>query len=449
MADVPVQTLAGFRLAQYFHREVMEQAMQANQHDLVAKSVNWTQAEGPAWQGRGWDSTILFGFQLQPSGLWSLVTDCTKCHADGCWHVVALGRRVIAGQGETLVAWQRQADRTRGSSGYDWRGRPMLVPREPSAEEKFEAWMSVRQASAGSLKPEQLFMGRSGGGTTDDLIFMVSRAEGKHARLQLDAGFSRPMKSKSGMTKFADGNDSYPERPMPHCMHVPVYAEYARWCASNFAGMKGQSRWSGLVLDERGLEMVKTAAESGRLYVYDSSTDRPVGPAKWGETRHLKWQWEAQQGDLWDVSHEIEGGADPYFGDVPMFVDLKGLVVGELDLQGMDASNAEMVDSAPLIPQKWLQENAQSSLALKFLPRPPEVVVQRSSRIIQGVQPIPVLTVEVKDKKDVFGFDLASSTTTCWTTSPSSRTPSSSSSVTGKRSSWCGTWVRRPVPVRR
>lgn len=236
---------------------------------------------------------------------------------------------------------------------------------------------------------------------------MLSGAEGGNARLQLEAGFSRLLKSKSAMTKFIDSNDSYTERPMPHCMRLPVYADYARWCASNFVGMKGQTKWSSLVLDERGVAMVKAAAESGLLYVYDAATDRPVGPAKWGGVRCLSWRWTPKDGELWEVRHEIEGGGEAYFGDVPMFADVKGLEVGMLDLQGMDPSNAEMVQSAPPIPAKWIEENAQSTSALRFLPRPPEEVVQRSSRIIQGVQPIPVLTVEVKDKKDVFGFDLA------------------------------------------
>jgi hypothetical protein len=385
----------------------MDRAAMASPGALHFESVSWRQAQGPVWQGHGWGGTILFGFQMQARGSWSFVTMCSACEGDRCWHVAALGKRVLETAGESLVQWQREADRMRGPGASDWRGRPTLVPREPSPEEKFRAWIGVREGSAASTNRDAPYMGRHGGGSSEELIFMLSGAEGGNARLQLEAGFSRLLKSKSAMTKFIDSNDSYTERPMPHCMRLPVYADYARWCASNFVGMKGQTKWSSMVLDERGVAMVKAAAESGLLYVYDAATDRPVGPAKWGGVRCLGWKWTPKDGELWEVRHEIEGGGDAYFGDVPMFVDVKGLEVGMLDLQGMDPSNAEMVQSAPPIPAKWIEENAQSTSALRFLPRPPEEVVQRSNRIIQGVQPIPVLTVEVKDKKEVFGFDLA------------------------------------------
>jgi SNF2-related domain/Helicase conserved C-terminal domain len=406
MAELILKTLTGFEIGDYFSDTSIIAAEHHGSNSIRLSEASWKVGRGPVWESHHWNSQVIFGFKLVNGGVWSFISNCSKCAADGCWHVVAVGNRVVRTQSRMLDRWQMLIDVEHGRPAHEqWKGQGWQAPQPRGHEEQFQQWLAGRDMASRSAKSTSRQQDEE---LTSELIFVIDRAEGRRDwRMALKAGTSRKMKTKSAMVKTKWLDDQRTERPDARHLALPLYERYARWCASNFGGMSGNFRWSHVVLDASGMEMVKAAAEAGRLYIHDDIEDRPVGPATWAPMRALRWNWEEKSGDTLAVKYVVEGGGHAFFGEVPMYADMASAAVGLLDLQGMDSANAEMVTTAPLIPRKWLSENAQTPLALKFLPRPPDEVVKRHTKLIQGIVPTPVLTVEVKERKEIFALDLA------------------------------------------
>lgn len=406
MHDIPVDSLSDFSMERMFKSESMRVGLARGGPHIRFKEASWRDGSGPVWDTDFWGGDVTFGFKLRTDGRWNMITSCTLCGERDCWHVFAIGRRVIMSQGMTLDQWQRQAGHRRSVMGYGL--SPLRsVPKPPTTEERFDAWMLTRAGSAAAVPRDEAANMGVQATPSSDLIFMVVLSKRASARVSLEAAKSRKLKTKDLMSKAILLSEEYPETRADEYMGDPLYVKYARWCSSNFAGMANRERWSSIIEDSEGVGLLREAAESGRLYLYDQMEDRPVGPVQWGPVRPMKWNWAEKTADAWSVTHEVDGGGAVFFGLCPIYADLKGKTVGPLDLEGMEPASAEVMLTAPPIPKAWLNQNARSPGALRFLPRPPAEVVQRSTRVIQGVVPKAVLTVEVKDRKEIFGLDLS------------------------------------------
>lgn len=402
MSDVVVSSLRGFDLRTNFHPDSYALSKQVPYRWDEVRETAFSNGNGPVWKTGSGSKTVFFGFKLRTDRLWYFVTHCGRCEVDGCEHVVALGRAILDASRHTLDEWQSRVDLMRPQV-RDWRGNLFAVPKPPTPEEVFQGWLERRQDIAARTAAPAM---RDAETSTSELIFLLKRGN-QNGRLALEAGTSRKLKGKETMAKPSLFSNQISDRPFNTYMGHPLYQRYAKWCATNFSGMDTHTRWSFQIVDQSGVEMIQATAAEGLLYVHDVYQDRPVGPVQWGEPRVLEWDWTERSPDLFDFKHRVANGGDAFFGQVPLYVDSKGLMVGPLDLGGMEPGDAELAGSAPAVPKAWLAQNAQSKLALKFLPRPPANVVQRSSRVISGVAPTPVVTVEVKDRKDIYGLDFA------------------------------------------
>lgn len=398
-----VPTLQDFRLDEYFSDGVLLKGLDERNDFIPYNQTKWQGSPGPVWVTVEWGPTVYFGFQLRPGAQWEIGSNCDICRHARCWHVASLAAQVIRREAEFLVQLQEHVNRRAGNQWSDWRASG-LVPAAPRPEAVFRQWLSDRRSAQLARSNEPYYGPR---GSADELIFLVVRAESAETRLGLLAGLSRKLKSKNAMAKPKLFGQYPGERPARPYLSNALYASYARWCASNFAGMKGGQTWSDEVADQTGIAVLKELAEGGKLYIYDAASDRPVGPARWGATRALGWKWSAEANDLLALSHHVVGGGTAFFGRVPLYADEVGLEVGTLDIGSMESVDAEQACSVPPIPRSWLVEHSRSDWAKRYLPRPPESVVARNTRLIEGVAPVPVLTVEVRDRKEVFGVDLA------------------------------------------
>lgn len=403
MSDAIVPTLQDFRLDEYFSEGVLLKGLESKNGFIPYKQTKWQGSPGPVWLALEWGPTVYFGFLLRSDAQWEIGSNCDICRQARCWHVALLAGQVIKRETALLFRCQELADRKASNQWTDGR-EGGLAPAARRPEAVFRQWLADRRSAQRQRNTEPYFGPR---GSVEELIFIAARAESAGTRLVLLAGLSRKLKTKNAMAKpklFGQYSDERPARPY---LSNGLYASYARWCASNFAGMKGGQTWSDEVADETGIAVLKELANGGRLYVYDAASDRPVGPARWGATRELGWKWSAEAKDLLVLSHHVVGGGSAFFGRVPLYADEVGLEVGPLDIGSMESIDAEQACYVPPIPRSWLVEHARSDWAKRYLPRPPESVVSRNTRLIEGVAPVPVLTVEVRDRKDVFSLALA------------------------------------------
>lgn len=385
LTSIVLASLEDFEPRHYFMRAMVEAGLELTLSADQVEIGKWREALGPVVFTNAFARQVLVGFTLKNTGYWSLIGRCSVCESEGCAHVFALARLFPA---KLLQRWQRDLERGDFRSHVGGH-RP---DKSDSADAALQHWLQIRAAGPEVSPPQTL-----------DLVFVLCAAATAHRRLSLLSAIAPPLKGRAGRSRprFLGEVDG-PSRPH---LGTPAYHRYAAFCASNFGAMQDDCRWSSLIADRRGVQLVQLMANADLLFAVDED-DRPVGPLHFGEQRRLDWSWQEHGRSHWKVAANVEGGGQAYFGGVPLFVDQSSLEVGLLDLDGMTREAADLAAVAPPIPKAWIAQQSRSSRAIDRLPRPPAFVAERSARVLRG-PPVPVLTVALRQTKEVFSLDLA------------------------------------------
>ena len=385
LTSIVLPSLEDFDPRHYFMREIVEAGLELTLSADQVEVGRWREALGPVVFTNAFTQQGLVGFTLKNNSYWSLIGRCSVCKSEGCAHVFALARLFPA---NLLRRWQGDLERGdfhRHVGGH----RP---DKSDSADAALQQWLQIRAAG-----PE------ASPGQIPDLIFCLCAAPTAQRRLVLLSAIAprlkgRDVRSKPRFLGEVDG----PSRPH---LGTPAYQRYAAFCASNFGTMADDCRWSPVIADKRGVQLIQLMANADLLFAVDEG-DRPVGPLHFGEQRRLDWNWQEHGRSHWKVAANVEGGGQAYFGHMPLFVDSKARTVGLLDLDGMSHEAADLAAVAPPIPKAWIAQQSRSSRAIERLPRPPAFVAERSAQVLRG-PPVPVLTVALRPTKEIFSLDLA------------------------------------------
>lgn len=401
-----------------FSEDMLRQGRSLYEAGLLVKPSKWREGAGPVWTTA--DGDTLCGFQVdrgtypRQGAKWRPLCSCKICLPGDCPHVVALFFWIEMEAKVELERWQDHFDESIRRYGH-W--GPLHLTALPSLEDQFETWIATqdRLHEAERYYREEVHSPKKS--TGERVLFFFGRPSGiVPAPPSLRMGLSRPLKSKKGgaeqMSKVAWL--ARLDYRMSHLLSSDAtLRRFVEWSAVNDAlhrsipGLDDDEEQAPVyVRDDEGLAILSLISQEGRLYTLNDD-ERPLGPLRIGDERKLEWRWNECNVGYWQVRPVSMPNSDLFISSLPLYVDTAEKTFGRLDLDGMPAARAASMLKSPPIPKAWINANAQSSEAVKFLPRPPGHVVKRSTRLISGITPTPVLTVAISGKDEVFSIDIA------------------------------------------
>lgn len=395
-----------------FNGTLLERGKMAYAAGLNVSETEWERAIGPVWEIRSSLGQTWGGFQVEydrgylraNQASWTANGHCSRCRAGLCEHLASLFLWIERERQEDLTRWQDHLEAHLRNYGS-----PYHLSRPPKPEDVFKAWIAKQnEDSAHEVLYESRV--RAAGPHDSDLLFFLTPSRHSDGSLEIRPGSARPLKGKKNsdqMTKVTWHSPS-DYRLRSSSQSDPVVKRVVEWwaLARLFAPHHEADDEAPTQIDGEGFELLQILASHKRLFSVDEH-DRPQGPLEISGPRKLCWSWTPDGERFWKVRPFVEGGGQVVLQGLPMYLDLASKIAGQLDLDGMSVKRARAMSNAPLIPKDWLETNAQSAAAIRCIPRPPPEVHKRSTKLLAGIKPIPVLTVAVSRKDDVFSLDLS------------------------------------------